>query len=189
MVAKSHPGEGKEEDKSSTSGCHSISLGWNILRFLISDSKETAHILIPLHSHWQIWDCTQYEQIPTGTLISGDRMGIFNTESDKNKGNNWWSVHPLTELSTPLLVYDKAMAELVLVQHEAFQRQLPMQAFPRKPKHNEDLIFMHCLCPQALKKMVFSLFCRNKSVAKVSLALTADRVREVSPNPAQGMGR
>lgn len=33
---------------------------------------------------------------------------MSNTESDKNKGNIWWSVHHLTELSTPLLVFTRA---------------------------------------------------------------------------------
>lgn len=120
---------------------------------------------------------------------SGDTMGISNTESDKSKGNIRWSVHPLIELSMPLLVFNKAIAELVLAQNKAFQRELSLWAFPRGPKHNRDLVFVHCLYPKALKKRIFSLFCRNQSVAKASLVLTADHVQEVFPNPAQEMGR
>lgn len=116
-------------------------------------------------------------------------MGISSTESDKDKSNIWWSVHPLIELSTPFLVFNEAIAELVLVQQKAFQRQLSLQAFPRGPKHNNNLVFMHCLCPKILKKRTFSLFCRNQSVAKASLALTADHAQEVSSNPALEMGR
>lgn len=98
-------------------------------------------------------------------------------------------MHPLIELSTPFLVFNEAIAELVLVQQKAFQRQLSLQAFPRGPKHNNNLVFMHCLCPKILKKRTFSLFCRNQSVAKASLALTADHAQEVSSNPALEMGR
>lgn len=112
-------------------------------------------------------------------------MGI----SDKSKSNICWSVHPLIELSTPFLVFKKAIAELVLAQHKAFQRQLSLQAFSRGPKHNEDWVVMHCLFPKELKNRIFPLFCRNESVAKASLALTADHVQEVSPNPALEMGR
>lgn len=80
---------------------------------------------------------------PTGMFISGDRMGISSTESDKNKGNIWSPLHPLIKLPTPFLVFNKTIAELVLVQHQAFQRWLSLQAFPRRPKHNKDWVFMH----------------------------------------------
>lgn len=48
---------------------------------------------------------------------------------------------------------------------------------------------MHCLRTKALEKRLFAVFHRNQSVAKASLALTAVRVQEVSPNPAQETGR
>lgn len=83
--------------------------------------------------------------------------------------------------------FNKAITEAVLVQYEPFKSQL--QALARGPKHDGQLSFVHCLCTKALKKIIFPLFHRNQSVAKASLALTAVRVQEVSPSPAQEMDR
>lgn len=85
--------------------------------------------------------------------------------------------------------FEKATADVVLVQHKPFKSQLPLQVFARGPKHDGELSFVHCLCTKALEKRIFALFHRNQNVAKASLALTAVLVQEVSPNPVQEMGR
>lgn len=82
-----------------------------------------------------------------------------------------------------------AVAEVVLVQHEPFKSQLPLQASARGSKHDGEVSSVHCLPTKALEKRIFALFRRNQSVAKASLAPTAVRVREVSPNPAQETDR
>lgn len=85
--------------------------------------------------------------------------------------------------------FDTTIAEVVLVQHKLFKSQIPLQALARGPKHNRELSFVHRLPTKAPENTILALFHRNQSVAKASLALTAVRVQEVSPNPAQETGR
>lgn len=106
----------------------------------------------------------------------------------KREGLWWVYASPSLAANTPPH-FNKAIAEVVLVQHKLFRNQLPLQAFARGPKHDRELSFEHSFLTKALGKRIFAFFHRNQSVAKASLALTAVRVREVSPNPAQETGR
>lgn len=150
MVAQSHPGaEGKEEDQSSTSGCaHSISLGRNILRLLISDSKETACILIPLHSHWQIWDCTQCEQIPLACSEVGAGWAFLALSLIRTRAISGGLCIPLLNCQHPSWFLTRPLQSWFWFSKRLFRDSYPCRPFPE----GQNTITIWSLCTASALK-------------------------------------